>query len=101
MMVRFYGFNNLYGIGTRDNDNERIGYVVVFCSRAARDQWVRGEVLRNGNYCHEAITAAEARREMIRAAFDYMVNADIIGERADLKYVSIDAIISAYCRATI
>ena len=94
-MAKFYGFNNLYSICARDNNNERIGYVVVFNTRAARDQWVRGEVLHN-NYCHEPITATEARREMIRAAYDRMLNKGIVSSRSDLKHVPIGVILTAY-----
>jgi hypothetical protein len=100
MMARFYGFDNLYGIGTRSNDdNERIGAVVVFNTLAARDQWVRSEVPRGSVYYRESITAKEARREMVRVAFDDLLNRHIVWEHADLKYVSMDEIIRAYCRA--
>jgi hypothetical protein len=98
MMKKFYGFENTYGIDARDTDNERIGCVVVFCSRADRDEWVSKGKLRNGNYCHEAITAKEARREMVRVAYDYMINEHVVWERADLRYLPMDTITEAYAQ---
>ena len=99
MMAKFYGFNNLYSVGARNTENKRIGYVVVFSSRAARDEWVNGEVLRNGNYCREVITAKEARREMLRVAYDDLLSRHVVWERADVKHVPMDEIIRAYFRA--
>ena len=98
MMAKFYGFNNLYGIDTRDNYNERIGCVVVFSSRVARDEWVSKDKLRNGNYCHEAITAKDARREMIRSAYDDLLSKHIVWERADLRYLPMETITKAYAQ---
>ena len=99
MMDRFYGFDNLYGVGTCDNDGERIGAVLVFGSLAARDAWIRSEVLCYNRYHHESITATEARREMIRVAYDRMLNKGIVSSRSDLKYVPMDAIVESYAEA--
>ena len=99
MLVRFYGFDNLYGVGTCDNDGERIGAVLVFGSLADRDGWIRSEVLCYNHYHHESITATEARREMIRAAYDVMVNKGIVSSRSDLKYVPMDVIVESYAEA--
>ena len=96
-MAKFYGFDNTYGVDTRDNDDERIGTVMVFCTRSDRDQWVSGEVFYN-NYCHEAITAKEARREMIRVAYDDLLNKHIVWERADLRYLPMETITEAYAQ---
>lgn len=95
-MARFYGFDNLYGVGTCDNDGERIGAVLVFGSLASRDKWIRSEVLCYSRYHHESITATEARREMIRAAYDEMVDKGIVSSRSDLKYVPMDTITKSY-----
>jgi hypothetical protein len=99
MMAKFYAFDNVYGFDTRDNDNKRIGSVVVFHSRAARDEWVDAEEIYSGPYCREILTAKEARREMIRAAYDEMVNKGIVSSRSDLKYVPMDAIVESYAKA--
>lgn len=56
-MARFYAFDNTYGFDTRDNDNNRIGSVMVFRSRAARDEWVNDDTSYNGRYHREIITA--------------------------------------------
>ena len=99
-MAKFYGFINTYGIGTRDNDeNERIGTVVVFNTLVARDQWVRSEVPRDGRCHRESITAKEARREMVRVAYGDMLNKHVVWERSDLKYVPMDVIVESYAEA--
>ena len=97
-MAKFYGFDNLYGVGTCDNDGERIGAVLVFSSLASRDAWIRSEVLCYNRYHHESITAAEARRVMVRVAFDEMLNKGIVSSRADLRYVPMDVIVESYAR---
>jgi hypothetical protein len=98
MMAKFYAFENTYGIDARDTDNNRIGSVMVFGSRSARDEWVNMDVLRNGNYHREAIAANEARREMIRAAYDDLLNKHVVWERADLRYLPMDTITEAYAQ---
>ena len=101
-MAKFYGFINTYGIGTRDNDeNERIGTVVVFNTLAARDQWVRSEVPCDGRYHRESITAKEARREMVRVAYDDLLNKHVVWERGDLRYLPMETIVKSYAKCTI
>jgi hypothetical protein len=96
MMANFYGFYNTYGVRTRNFNNERVGYVLVFRFRAVRDEWVNADVLYNGSYHRESITANEARREMIRATYDDLLNKHIVGERADLKYLPMDTLVEEY-----
>ena len=36
-MARFYAFDNIWDVGFRGRDGERLGTVVVFWSRAARN----------------------------------------------------------------
>lgn len=99
-MKKFYGFINTYGVGTRGNDdNERVGTVVVFNSPVVRDQWVRSEAPCDGRYHRESITAKEARREMVRVAYDDLLNRHIVWDRSDVKYVSMSTIIDVYSRA--
>lgn len=99
MMANFYAFYNKYGVDSRDSDNERIGTVVVFTSRAARNKWVNADELRNGSHHCEPITAREARCEMVRVAYDDLLNRHIVFEPGDLKYVSMGTLTRAYCRA--
>jgi hypothetical protein len=99
MMVKFYAFDNTYGFDARDNDNNRIGSVVVFHSRVARDEWVNADTPCDGRYRREIVTAKEARREMVRVAYDELLSRRVVGERGDLKCVSMDSIIGAYWRA--
>ena len=98
-MAKFYGFVNTYGIGTRHIDNnERVGTVMVFNTPSARDQWVRLDLLRDGRRRRESITAKEARREMVRVAFDDLWNRRVVSSRADLKYVPMDVIAESYAQ---
>jgi hypothetical protein len=102
MMAKFYGFVNTYGIGTRHIDNnERVGTVMVFNTPSARDQWVRLDLLRDGRYRRESITALEARREMVRVAYNDLLSRHVVWRRADVKHVPMDEIIRAYSRAMI
>lgn len=64
--MNFYAYSNQYGNGTTDVNGERIGCVVIFASKAERDQFVDDEQPSNGWYCNEIITASEARHEMMR-----------------------------------
>ena len=77
------------------------GTVVAFWSRAARNEWVNTEPLRNGVYHREIISAKEARCEMVRVAYDYMINEHIIWERSDLRYLPMDTLAEAYARVTL
>ena len=97
-MVKFYAFDNIWGVGFRGRDGGRFGTVVVFWSRAARNEWVNTESLRNGVYHREIISAKGARCEMIRAAYDYMLNRHVICGRGDLRYLPMDTLIKAYAR---
>ena len=47
-VMQFYAFDNIWSVGFRGNDGERLGTVVAFWSRAARNEWVNTEPLRNG-----------------------------------------------------
>jgi hypothetical protein len=98
MMVKFYAFDNKYGAGKRGADHERIGRVAIFWSFAARDEWVRNDRFVNGDYHREIITAKEARREMIRAAYDYMLKEHVVSRRDDLRYLPMGAIIRMYAQ---
>ena len=95
-MAKFYAFANVYGFDTRDTGNGRIGSVAVFVSRSARDAWVLTASPYEGRYRREIITAKEARREMIRAAYDFMLNKHIVCGRADLRFLPMDTLIEAY-----
>ena len=100
MLAKFYGFVNTYGVGTRHIDsNERVGTVMVFDTPAARDQWVRLDMLRDGRCRRESITAKEARREMVRFAYDDLLDRHVVWVRSDLKYVPMDAIVESYAEA--
>ena len=99
--MQFYAFDNIWGVGFRGNDGERLGTVVAFWSRAARNEWVNTEPLRNGVYHREIISAKEARCEMVRVAYDYMINEHIIWERSDLRYLPMDTLAEAYARVTL
>ena len=101
MLAKFYAFDNIWDVGFRGRDGERLGTVVVFWSRAARNEWVNTEPLRNGVYHREIISAKEARCEMVRVAYDYMINEHIIWERSDLRYLPMDTLAEAYARATL
>jgi hypothetical protein len=98
MMAKFYAFDNVYGFDTRDNDNNRIGSVMVFHSRSARDEWVKTDTPYDGRYRREIITAKEARREMVRAAYDYMLNEHVVSGRDDLRYLPMDTITRMYAQ---
>ena len=98
MMAKFYAFDNIWSVGFRGNDGERLGTVVAFWSRAARNKWVNTESLRNGVYHREIISAKVARCEMIRAAYDYMLNRHVIVGRGDLRYLPMDTIAEMYSR---
>ena len=100
-MAMFYAFDNIWSVGFRGRDGGRFGTVVVFGSRAARNEWVNAESLRNGVYHREIISAKEARREMVRAAYDYMITKHVIWERSDLRYLPMGALTEAYARATL
>ena len=95
-MKKFYAFDNVYGFDTRDADNGRLGSVAVFRSRSARDEWVNAGSPYNGRYHREIITAEEARREMVRAAYDYLLNRHIVWGRGDLRYLPMDTLTEAY-----
>lgn len=97
-MTKFYAFHNTYGFDTRDNDNNRIGSVMVFHSLAARNEWVNTDTPYNGHYHREIITAKEARREMIRVAYDYMLDEHIVWGRSDLRYLPMGVIAEAYAQ---
>jgi hypothetical protein len=98
MMTKFYGFINTHGVCVRDNDGERIGIVVVFVTREERDEWLCNEVLCGGYYHRETITAKEARREMIRVAYDYMLNKHVVWVRGDLRYLPMETLTKAYAQ---
>ena len=98
MMAKFYAFDNIWGVGFRGVDGERFGAVVAFWSRAARNKWVNTETLRNGVYHREIISAKEARCEMIRVAYDYMLNRHVIWGRGDLRYLPMDTLAEMYSR---
>ena len=98
MMAKFYAFDNIWGVGFRGRGGERLGAVVVFWSRAARNEWVNTESLRNGVYHREIISAKEARCEMIRVAYDYMLNRHVVCGRGDLRYLPMDTIAVMYSR---
>lgn len=97
-MAKFYAFDNIWGVGFRDRDGERIGSVVAFWSREDRNRWVNTESLRNGVYHREIISAREARCEMIRVAYDYMLNRRVVCGRGDLRYLPMDTIAEMYSR---
>ena len=99
MMAKFYAFDNIWSVGFRGNDGGRFGTVVAFWSRAARNKWVNTESRRNGVYHREIISAKEARIEMIRVAYDYMLNRRVIRGRGDLRYLPMDTIAEMYSRA--
>lgn len=64
--MNYYGFSNTYGIGTIDEDGQRIGVLHVFSSCSMRQRW---EDLDSD--CNEPITASEARcilRRMVKYA---------------------------------
>ena len=96
MLVKFYAFDNSYGFDARDDDNGRIGSVMVFHSRAARDEWVNADSPYSCHYRREIITAKEARREMIRVAYDYMLNKHVVWRRGDLRYLPMDTLTKMY-----
>lgn len=98
-MAKFYAFDNIWGVGYHGRDGERFGVVVAFWSRAARNEWVNTESLFNGVYHREIISAKQARCEMIRGAYDYMLNRHLIGGRGDLRYLPMDTLVEAYARA--
>lgn len=98
-MAKFYAFYSTYGVGTRDSDNERIGCVVVFYSRAARNEWVNTDTPVNGDYHREIITAKEARREMVRAAYDDLLNKHVVWCRGGLRYLPMDTLVKAYAQS--
>ena len=99
-MAKFYAFDNIWGVGFRGRDGERVGTVVAFWSRVARNEWVNTESLRNGVYHREIISAKEARCEMIRCAYDYMLSRRVVCGRSDLRYLPVDTIAEMYARAT-
>ena len=98
-MAKFYAFDNIWGVGFRGRDGERFGSVVAFWSREDRNRWVNTESLRNGVYHREIISAKDARIEMIRAAYDYMLRRHIIWGRGDLRYLPAHTLTEAYARA--
>lgn len=75
--MNYYGFSNTYGIGTIDEDGQRIGMLHVFGSRSLRQRWED-----QNSDCNEAITASEARRILRR-----MVK-DTTGD--DVRYMGIE-----------
>ena len=97
-MARFYAFDNICGVGFRGRDGGRVGTVVAFWSRAARNRWVNTESLCNGVYHREIISAKEARCEMIRVAYDYMLNRRVVCGRGDLRYLPMDTLAEMYSR---
>ena len=99
-MVKFYAFDNIWSVGFRGRDGGRFGTVVVFGSRATRNEWVNGDVARNGVYHREIISATEARCEMVRVAYDYMLSKHVIWGRSDLRYLPMGTLTKAYARAT-
>ena len=100
-MAKFYAFDNIWGVGFRGRDGERLGTVVAFWSRTARNEWVNTESLRNGVYHREIISAKVARCEMIRVAYDYMLNRRVVWGRGDLRYLPMGTLTEAYARATL
>lgn len=58
--MHHYAFCHKYGINMRDEHGRRIGYVVVFPSANARDEYVY-----NTEDCAEKITSKVARWHMI------------------------------------
>ena len=65
MKKHYYGFYNSYGVQTIGGDGSRIGHVEVFDSKTARDKWVSSERWDGRNWHREAITAREARSEIV------------------------------------
>ena len=100
-MAKFYAFDNIWGVGFRGRDGERVGTVVVSWSRAARNEWVNTESRRNGVYHREIISAKDARCEMVRVAYDYMVSRRVVWGRGDLRYLPVDTLAEAYARVTL
>ena len=100
-MAKFYAFDNIWGVGFHGRDGERLGTVVAFWSRAARNEWVNTESLRNGVYHREIISAKEARCEMVRVAYDYMLSRRVVCGRGDLRYLPMGTIAEMYARATL
>lgn len=82
----FYAFNNRYGIGTRHaSDNDRIGTVEFFGTKAARDEYVSSEPKA------EAISSHEAQKYLVNELMAYLCTSDpldrdeiIAGGMADL-----------------
>ena len=97
-MARFYAFDNIWGVGFRGRDGGRFGTVVAFWSRAARNRWVNTESLRGGVYHREIISAKDARCEMIRVAYDYMLRRHVVCGRGDLRYLPMDTLAEMYAQ---
>ena len=55
----------------------------------------------DGSFRRESISAAEARREMSRVAFDDLFNRHIVWCRTDMKRVAMGTIVRAYCRSVL
>lgn len=70
----FYAYHNRYGIGVRAEEGYRIGYVVCFSNRRARDEYVSSDSKA------EAISSKEARAEMCDylMANAYMTDANVV-----------------------
>lgn len=64
--MAFYGFDNTQGVGAVDDNGYRIGTVFRFPKKAERDAWVNDNLFGEGEIHREAITCAQARREMAR-----------------------------------
>lgn len=84
--MNFYGFEHTYGIGTLDEDGNRIGTLRVFDSRSERQLWEEHDC-----DCNEAITASEARcilRQMVKCATGEDTRFMRIEELLKLAYAS-------------
>ena len=84
--MHWYGFHNTYGNRTTGHYGW-IGHVHVFDSRRERDEWVAADRF-DGDWHREAITSAEARREMLRD----------LPDRIDLGGASMAEIMDRYRR---
>lgn len=93
-MKRYYGFDNVMGIGMRyAEDSGRYGQVVVFDTKAERDDWIERDEF-DGRWHREAITSTQARREMLRC-IDCQ---EVFHEPASFmeRHGSMDEIVDAY-----
>lgn len=61
--MAYWGFENTYGIGTTDNDGNRIGALVRFDSRTDRNELINRESKWN-DPAFEPLSSKEARRIM-------------------------------------